>query len=87
MFCGLSNIINIQFNYIASSIRDASYMFNGCNNLESIDFGSDFDTTNMIDMRYMFAGCSKLEILDLSLFGTYRVNYMDSMFKGLLYKI
>ena len=81
MFCGLSNITNIQFNYIASSIRDASYMFNGCNNLESIDFG-DFDTNNMIDMHCMFAGCNKLETLDLSLFNTYKVINMDSMFKG-----
>ena len=80
MFCGLSNIINIQFNYIATSIKDVSYMFNGCNNLESIDFGN-FDNINVIDMRYMFAGCSKLETLNLSLFSTYKVKNMNSMFK------
>lgn len=59
--------------YIRQSVLDKlshvksdsmSYMFEGCENLISIDI-SNFDTSNVTDMSRMFSGCYKLETIEL----------------------
>ncbi len=50
--------------------------------LTSIDFGDNFNTSNVTDMRYMFSGCSSLTSLNLSMFNTTNVTNMGSMFAG-----
>ncbi len=59
---------------------DASYMFGGFTNLETIDFGGCFDTANVTDMSYMFHGCYNLTELDVSGFDTANVTDMHNMF-------
>lgn len=63
-----------------STGTNASYLFNGCSNLTSINIGA-LDTSNATDMSYMFQGCSSLGSLDLSKFDTSKVERMLWMFK------
>ena len=60
-------------------ITDASYMFEGCSDLRSVDL-SGFDTRNVINMQGMFSGCSELIELNLSSFDIKNVEDMSSMF-------
>ena len=48
--------------------------------LTSIDFGDNFNTSNVTDMSRMFYGCSSLTSLDLSNFNTFFVRNMNVMF-------
>ena len=52
---------------------DVSYMFAHFTNLEKIDFGNCFDTSNVTDMNGMFYGCSSLTSLNLTGFDTSNV--------------
>lgn len=76
--------IYIDFNGIdTSSLTDMSYMFNNCQDVESIIL-KDINTSNVTDMSYMFyyvnANSSKLKTLDISSFNTSKVTNMSSMF-------
>ncbi len=70
-----------------TGMTDASRMFSGCQNLESVDM-SNFDTSNVTDMSDMFCvgekggGISRLRSLDISSFDTGKVTDMSSMFSG-----
>lgn len=68
---------------------NCSYMFRGTYNsstqtylpaLTSIDFGDNFNTSNVTNMSAMFFGCSSLTSLNLSNFNTYNVTDMGFMF-------
>ena len=61
---------------------DVSYMFAHFTNLEKIDFGNCFDTSNVTDMNGMFYGCSSLTSLNLTGFDTSNVTNMAYMFSG-----
>lgn len=60
--------------------KDCSWMFNGCINLKTIDFGGNFDTRYTANMAGMFCKCSALEALDVSGFNTSKVTNMSLMF-------
>ena len=66
-----------------TEIKMAS-LFSGCADLETITFGTGFNTSLVKDMSSMFAGCASLETLDLSkaTFKTEKVTTMASMFNG-----
>ena len=74
----LETISNLE-NLNTTKVTDMSYMFNGCNNLSSLDL-SYFNTTNVTDMYSMFKGCSALTSLDLTKFNTAKVTDMSGMF-------
>ena len=59
---------------------DASYMFAHFANLEEIDFGDCFDTSNVTNMSAMFNDCRNLTSLDLSSFDTSNATNMSDMF-------
>jgi surface protein len=61
---------------------DCYRMFLTQSRLRSIDFGSSFNTANVINMESMFDGCSGLTSLDLSMFNTSNVTNMSWMFYG-----
>lgn len=50
--------------------------------LTSIDFGNNFNTSNVTNMCAMFYGCGSLASLSLSNFNTSNVTNMASMFQG-----
>lgn len=62
-----------------SKITNMNHMFNGCENLTSLDV-SNFNTNNVKDMASMFAYCCNLTSLDVSDFNTSQVNNMGYMF-------
>ena len=76
----LETISNLE-NLNTTKVTDMSYMFNGCNNLSSLDL-SYFNTTNVTDMSGMFYDCKKLSLLDLTNFNTAKVTNMSYMFNG-----
>ena len=82
-FMGCTNLKAIRnLNYInTKNITDMSYMFQGCEKLQTIDV-SLFVTDNVTDMRGMFNGCKAVTKLDLSNFRTSNVQNMDDMFNG-----
>ena len=84
---GLKLEYNDSFNYANDTNNDSSsrtslaYMFNDCNNLESIDL-SAFNTSNATDMKRMFGGCKKLKNIDVTNFDTTNVKSMYWMFRS-----
>ena len=50
--------------------------------IQTIDFGENFNTQNVTNMSYMFRSCSGLTSLDLSKFNTQNVTDMSWMFSG-----
>ncbi len=64
-----------------TEMRYATYMFNGCSNLVSVDL-EHFDTSNVVDMAGMFLDCNNLQNLNLSSFDTSNVTDMSEMFSG-----
>ena len=59
MFVGCKNIIDINFiSFNTSWIKNMKYLFNGCQNLKTINNLSSFDTKNVTDMSNMFFGCN-----------------------------
>ncbi len=57
-------------------------MFNGCNNLVSVEAIKQWDTSEVTTMRNLFSGCSRLSSLDLSHFNTGNVTDLSYMFSG-----
>ena len=61
-------------------IEDMSYMFSGCQKLESLDV-TNFNTENVIDMSEMFSWCTNLTtLLGVTNFNTQNVTNMSYMF-------
>ena len=56
---------------------DTSYMFSGCNSLQSVPL---FDTSSVTSMNYMFNGCYSLQ--SVPLFNTSAVSNTSYMFNG-----
>lgn len=63
-----------------SNVTDMYRMFRGCGSLEEINFGDNFDTSNVENMAEMFLSNSKLKNLDLSTWHTGKVTNMSMMF-------
>lgn len=59
---------------------DCSSLFADFINLKRVDFGKQFDTSDVTNMNAMFGGCTSLPELDLSSFSTSKVTDMGGMF-------
>ena len=82
-FEGLQNIRSIDFSHCNSTqVTQMRNTFKNCKDLESINFGDNFDTTKVTDMYSIFEGCSSLTSIDLSKFNTESVVAMMSFFSG-----
>ena len=64
---------------IRGNVKNMSYMFYKCSNLESLEL-SLWNTTNVEDMFSMFYGCTNLKSLDLTSFDTSNVKDMIGIF-------
>ena len=60
--------------------RGSGYVFEMLPQLETIDFGSGFNTSNVTDMSFMFQACCNLTNLNISIFNTENVRSMYCMF-------
>ncbi len=79
-FTSLKEIENIHV-LDTSNVTNMSWMFQGCNNLTSLDLSS-FNTSQVTNMRNMFYNCNSLTDLDLTHFDTSQVTTMSQMFYG-----
>ena len=61
--------------------EDSSFLFYHFINLGYIEFGENFDTSNMINMQSMFCYTPSLISLDLSTFDTSKVTNMGNLFR------
>ncbi|MBQ8199633.1 MAG: BspA family leucine-rich repeat surface protein [Lachnospiraceae bacterium] len=64
-----------------TGMKDASYMFLNCKNMESVDL-SGFDTSSVTSMEYMFGNCCALTAISLNGCNTSSVTNMSCMFSG-----
>ena len=78
-FHSWDSLESIDLNLISVGNNSTSRMFEGCNQLRSINL-NNFDTSSITDMSYMFAGCINLIRLNVSKFETANVIDMSSMF-------
>ncbi|WP_279080457.1 MucBP domain-containing protein [Lactobacillus apis] len=81
LFAGFSNtskIVGLE-HLDLSQATSTIYMFNGCENLTSLNLSS-FNTANVTEMRAMFRKCRALTALDLSSFNISKVTDMSCMF-------
>lgn len=60
---------------------DSSYLFAYYTNLKTLEFGDNFDTSNVVTMASMFEGCASLTELNLTGLDTSSVMTMASMFE------
>ena len=68
--------------------KNSSLLFSktvGANNLETIIFNDNFDTSKVVNMYSMFKGAENITELDLSAWDTTRVTSSTSMFKDLIH--
>ena len=79
-FSGCTSFEGLEYLDTTES-TDMSYMFNGCNNIKTLDL-STFVTHSVTNMSYMFNGCGQLSTLEVNKdrFRTDNVTNMDAMF-------
>lgn len=76
--CKKISIRNIK--NIKHEIKDLSYMFANCVNLDTVEFGDFLDGVKPTDVSYMFYNCPNLRYVDLSGLDTSNVTNMTNMF-------
>ncbi len=70
MFSGCSSLTSLDLsNFNTTTVALMNSMFNGCTNLQNINFGSNFTTAAVTNVSNMFSGCSNLTSL-----GTIQLN-------------
>ena len=83
LFENCSALTSVDFTELDTSVvTDMSHLFYGCNALETIAFGEEFDTSKVKDFCGMFQDCSSLNAIDVSTFDTASATNMSRMFKG-----
>lgn len=70
---------DIKLNIDTSKVTDMSFMFLGCDRLETLDL-SNFNTINLKSARQMISFCDKLKTVDASNFDTRNLSDFTSMF-------
>jgi len=82
MFYGCENLKSINLSsFNTSNVKSMGYLFYNNSNLETIVFGENFYTGEVINMQGMFNGCQKIEKIDLNSFDdTSKVTTMAWMF-------
>ena len=78
----ITEIPQENLNYLNSGLTASNmrYMFNKCNNLQSIP-KLNIDTSQCTNMNSMFSSCEALTTIDLSNFNTSKVTDMGYMFQ------
>lgn len=86
LFANCKSLKNIDLSFLKDSqnkslnLQCLEGLFCGCTNLEKINFGDNFDTSNVTHMSAMFKRCKNLKYLDLTNFNTSKVTQMLGMF-------
>lgn len=82
MFSGKSNLTSLDLSsWNPAAATSFESMFEGCNALQSITFGENFDSNKVETMQNMFKYCYNLTSLDLSHFDSGALLNTHSMFE------
>ena len=82
-FFGSSNLFEIDFsNFDIKSVTSMRGLFKGCYKLDSIIYGNNFVTNNLVNINELFCACSSLIEIDLNKYNTSKVEQMNSLFEG-----
>ncbi len=74
----LSGVILATSGDVPAELMDN--LFNGCQNLKTVIFPDNLDTSTILSMVNMFRNCRSLEVVDISMFNTVNVQSMRSLF-------
>ena len=81
LFYNMAKIKSIDFTHFDSTeVTDMGSLFSGCNGLEAITFGGNFNVEKVYNMSHLFERCSSLPSINLSNFRTILVNNMSHLF-------
>ena len=69
-------------NLDTNMVKNMMSMFGNNSKLTSVNFGKNFNTSNVSNMSWLFINCTNLVELDLSAFDTNNVTDMSNMFSG-----
>ena len=79
LFTVCKELKSIEFGYITSpNIFSMSYMFSGCEKLETISYLTNLGTRNVEYLQYMFSGCKELK--SLIFYGSEKIKNASFMF-------
>lgn len=79
MQCTNLTSVNLPNNFVRSKCTDLYCMFDGCENLTSVNT-TGWNTSNVTDMTAMFENCYNLQTFDLSMFDITKVTSVKWMF-------
>ena len=85
MFEGCISLTNVTFSendFRTEKVQNMQSMFLNCNSLSSINFPSNFLTSDVNQIQDMFSGCYSLTSLDFNILKTQNVINMACLFKG-----
>ena len=85
MFEGCISLTNVTFSendFKTEKVQNMRSMFLNCNSLSSINFPSNFLTSDVNQIQDMFSGCYSLTSLDFNILKTQNVTNMACLFKG-----
>lgn len=81
MFANCNNLTELNLTKLnTKEVVCMDGMFYGCDNLEKLKFGKNFNTSKVESMQEMFSLCYNLEYLDIKNFDTSGVKDMEKMF-------
>ena len=82
MFAGCHELVSADLSSFSTEhVSNMARMFSNCAYLETVSFGSSFDTKSVKSFMYMFDGCVRLSKLDVSGFSTGENADLSYMFK------
>lgn len=68
MFDGCESLVNVSLaGFTGNSLRDMSYMFSNCTNLETFDAGDTFNTYKVEYINHLFGGDAKLKQVNMNI--------------------
>lgn len=81
LFNGLDNCEYLDMSKLnASNVTSMKNLLHQSKNLQQVNFGKKFNTSNVTNMYGMFSSCSGLTSVDVSMFNTSNVTDMQQMF-------
>ena len=84
MFRSLHSMKSLDLSSFSTpKLKDMTGMFYAAIGLKTLNFGNNFDTSNVVSMSHIFLDANNLEYLDLAKFNTQNVTDMNHMFRNM----
>lgn len=84
MFRSIDSMKSLDLSSFSTpKLKNMTGMFYGASGLKTLNFGNQFDTSNVVSMSHIFLDVMGLEYIDLSKFNTQNVTDMNHMFRNM----